>query len=45
MIQDTEKFKMDLVSGLERSLGEKVKPSESGPIFQQIALKRLTFES
>ncbi len=27
MIRDTERFRMDLVGGLERSLGEKVKPS------------------
>lgn len=27
VIQDTEKFKMDLVGGLERTLSGKVKPS------------------
>lgn len=27
MIQDTERFKMDLVGGLERTLSGKVKPS------------------
>jgi U3 small nucleolar RNA-associated protein 23 len=27
MIQDAERFKMDLVSGLERTLNGKVKPS------------------
>ena len=27
MIQDTDRFKMDLIGGLQRSLGEKVKAS------------------
>lgn len=33
MIQDSEGFKMDLLGGLERTLGDKIKPSTHYIIF------------
>jgi U3 small nucleolar RNA-associated protein 23 len=32
MIQDTDRFQMDLVGGLERTLHGKIKPSMSEPV-------------